>query len=183
MRYYLDTEFIDDPIARTIDLISIGIVAEDGRELYLVNSEFDLLRCNDWLRANVLPHLGAGYIVPNAGAAAIRAKAATSRTDIRDLIERFVGDDDDVRFWAYFGMCDWLCVMQLWGWFKMPPNLPKFCFDLKQWARQLGIRGSLSDKVPPIGTVHRAIDDAHWNRAAWEYLAQLATTQSPEADV
>jgi hypothetical protein len=30
MRYWLDTEFIED--GKTIDLISIGIVAEDGRE-------------------------------------------------------------------------------------------------------------------------------------------------------
>jgi hypothetical protein len=29
MKYYYDTEFIED--GRTIDLISIGIVAEDGR--------------------------------------------------------------------------------------------------------------------------------------------------------
>ncbi len=31
MRYFLDTEFYED--GKTIDLISIGIVAEDGREL------------------------------------------------------------------------------------------------------------------------------------------------------
>ena len=30
MRYFYDTEFIDD--GRTIDLISIGVAAEDGRD-------------------------------------------------------------------------------------------------------------------------------------------------------
>lgn len=32
MKYFLDTEFHED--GKTIDLISIGIVAEDGREYY-----------------------------------------------------------------------------------------------------------------------------------------------------
>ena len=39
MRIFYDTEFLDD--GKTIDLISIGMVAEDGRELYAVSSEFD----------------------------------------------------------------------------------------------------------------------------------------------
>ncbi len=35
VKYFIDSEFVDD--GRTIDLISIGIVAEDGRELYFSN--------------------------------------------------------------------------------------------------------------------------------------------------
>jgi 3' exoribonuclease, RNase T-like len=86
MNYYIDTEFIEGfhgvrssyhlwkkPKAiHTIDLISIGIVSEDGREYYAVSKEFDLklawnkydllnpLEMGDepeklyWLRENVL---------------------------------------------------------------------------------------------------------------------------------
>ncbi len=39
MKFFLDTEFIED--GRTIDLVSIGVVAEDGREFYAVSTEFD----------------------------------------------------------------------------------------------------------------------------------------------
>jgi hypothetical protein len=39
MKYWLDTEFIAKPF--TIDLISIGIVAEDRREFYTESSEVD----------------------------------------------------------------------------------------------------------------------------------------------
>jgi hypothetical protein len=49
MNYYLDTEFHEykkKPLIGkaidTIELISIGIVAEDGREYYAVCNEFDL---------------------------------------------------------------------------------------------------------------------------------------------
>ena len=55
MRYWFDTEFIDDGL--TIDLISIGIVSEDERELYLENAHFDLGAASTWVRENVFPKL------------------------------------------------------------------------------------------------------------------------------
>lgn len=49
MKYFIDTEFIEDftrPLIgkprHYIDLISIAIVAEDGREYYAVSNEFDI---------------------------------------------------------------------------------------------------------------------------------------------
>lgn len=59
MKIYFDTEFIDDGM--TIDLISIGLVAENDqhRPLYLVSNEFDLSKAskNDFLAEFVLPKL------------------------------------------------------------------------------------------------------------------------------
>ena len=49
MKYFLDTEFLEGTQKTwfgyskpTIDLISIGIVAEDGREYYAISNEFNL---------------------------------------------------------------------------------------------------------------------------------------------
>jgi hypothetical protein len=39
LKYWIDTEFIERPY--TIDLISIGLIAEDGREFYAESSEVD----------------------------------------------------------------------------------------------------------------------------------------------
>ena len=39
MRFFYDCEFIED--GTTIELVSLGMVAEDGRELYVVSTEFD----------------------------------------------------------------------------------------------------------------------------------------------
>ena len=54
MKYYLDTEFLERP--NTIELISIGINCEDGRELYEISNEFNLRRAwkDSWIRSNVL---------------------------------------------------------------------------------------------------------------------------------
>ena len=38
MKYFYDTEFIED--GSTIELISIGVVAEDGREYYAVSVSY-----------------------------------------------------------------------------------------------------------------------------------------------
>lgn len=74
MNYFIDTEFREGMIGRpfllggkfgdfllgkkkpTIDLISLAIVAEDGRELYLISKDFDVKEAwkNEWLRDNVL---------------------------------------------------------------------------------------------------------------------------------
>lgn len=69
MKYFLDTEFIEGfkkPISwlptigkfnkpyHSIQLISIGIVAEDGREYYAVSNEFRLRDANDWVLENVI---------------------------------------------------------------------------------------------------------------------------------
>lgn len=61
MKYFLDTEFIEGfhkPLfgkrRHFIDLISIGIVAEDGREYYAISNEFDPKDADPWVQKNVL---------------------------------------------------------------------------------------------------------------------------------
>jgi hypothetical protein len=55
VKYWIDTEFIARPY--TIDLISIGLVAEDGREFYAESSEVDWSKASLWTLENVRPQL------------------------------------------------------------------------------------------------------------------------------
>ena len=55
MKYWIDTEFIAKPF--TIDLVSIGLVAEDGREFYAESSEVDWSKASPWMLENVRPQL------------------------------------------------------------------------------------------------------------------------------
>lgn len=57
MLIFLDTEFTD---SLDCDLISIGMVTEDGQhELYLEHSEYHADWCNSFVHAAVLPQLGS----------------------------------------------------------------------------------------------------------------------------
>lgn len=55
-RLFIDTEFTD---LLHCELLSLGIVAEDGSEFYAERSDADLSQCGDFCRVAVLPQLGA----------------------------------------------------------------------------------------------------------------------------
>ena len=62
MRFFYDTEFIDN--GRTIELISIGVAAEDGREYYACSTEFPVEQAGRWVRTHVLPKLPMTSLPP-----------------------------------------------------------------------------------------------------------------------
>jgi len=53
MRFFLDTEFIESGPGKPIQLISLGLVREDGETLYCVSAEFKDEDASDWVRQNV----------------------------------------------------------------------------------------------------------------------------------
>jgi hypothetical protein len=162
MRYYLDTEFFED--GRTIDLISIGVVCEDGREFYAVSKDAELHRVSEWVRTNVLEKLPP-YSHP----------AWMRRVEIRDALLAFVRDDGEKpEVWAYYADYDWVAVAQLFGtMMHLPKHFPMFCMDLKQLAVSLG-----NPRLPVQGDgEHNALDDARWNKQAYDFLR---TTEAPQ---
>lgn len=169
MKYFLDTEFIEYP--GCIDLISIGIVAEDGREFYAESTEVDWSKASPWVIENVKSQLLwlDGY-VPGAAGNDVSEHVATKAT-IGATIKEFVTDPHP-EFWAYYADYDWVAFCWLFGtMLELPDGWPKFCVDLKQWNVQLGER-----KLPEqSGIEHNALADARWLRDAWiwidEYLA------------
>ena len=61
MKYFIDTEFIEGfhkPLfgkkRHYIDLISIGIVCEDGREFYAISNEYNYNKASEWVKENVI---------------------------------------------------------------------------------------------------------------------------------
>src|SRR5205814_3251290 len=62
-RYFYDCEFIED--GRTVDLVSIGVVDEHGREFYAVSTEFDDTRAVPWVRRNAPTCLSQRVTVPS----------------------------------------------------------------------------------------------------------------------
>jgi hypothetical protein len=152
VKYWIDTEFIEYPC--TIDLISIGIVAEDGREFYAVSSEFDRSTADSWVRENVLAGIDKSSVSP------------ITRRQIKDSLLRFVGNDTP-EFWGYYADYDWVALCWLFGkMIDLPKGWPMYCRDIKQWCDQVG-----NPKLPlDAKNEHNALSDARWNREAWEFL-------------
>ena len=151
MIYFLDTEFWERPCQ--IDLISIGIVCEDGREYYAESNEIDSADiANDWIIRNVMPRLTGPR----------KSKAAIGQ----DIIA-FVGADEKPEFWGYYADYDWVVFCWLFGaMIDLPKGFPMFCRDLKQWAVDLG-----NPKLPSQTDEHHALCDARWNRQVFDFLS------------
>lgn len=175
MRFFYDTEFIED--GRTIDLISIGVVAEDGRELYAVNRDAPWKRIakREWLVDNVVPSLPRTHgnrRLPRGNPLAIdlRDPAVLSRRLIAREVRSFLLAASPPELWAWYGAYDHVVLAQLFGSMdRYPPGLPMWTNDVRQLAHRLGVE-SLEEDVPMRGEPHNALADARWVRDAYVHL-------------
>lgn len=155
-RYVYDTEFIED--GRTIELVSIAVVSEDGeREFYAVSTEFDPTRAIPWVRHNVLAKLPAPW-----------SPVYRSRTTIRDELLTFLtAEPGEVELWAWYGSYDHVVLCQLWGDMRaLPRALPRFTRDLRQRWEDVG-----SPELPPEpADAHDALVDTRHNLARWRVI-------------
>ena len=100
MKFFLDTEFSERGPKFPIELISIGIVAEDGREFYAHSVDYDVANCNAWVKENVLPY--------------VASEPPMSLWSIAESVKLFVGGDKP-QFWGYYADYDWVVFAQIFG--------------------------------------------------------------------
>jgi hypothetical protein len=191
MRYWYDTEFIED--GDTIDLISIGIVAEDGRELYMQSAEFYPPKAGQWVKENVIPHLSLCSRFPPTLQLMIHAKGQCTFDDpakgvigaytdcpwrTREQMKREILSFMDPllygkpELWGYYSAYDHVAFCQLFGtMMDLPKAYPMYTRDIKQWCDEVG-----NPKLPEQGKgEHNALADARWNKVAWEYVRDYAS--------
>lgn len=178
IKYFYDTEFLDD--GRTIDLISIGIVCDDGREYYAVNENAPWRRILDhpWLMANVIPYLPT--LPKEQWAAAGFSFIDSDHEDVKDSsqiayeVREFILGDGCVtnrnqrELWAYYGAYDHvvLCQTLAGPMVNLPVGIPMFTRDIKQEAARFG---NPSLPVQASGD-HHALSDARHNKVMLEFL-------------
>jgi 3' exoribonuclease, RNase T-like len=161
MRYWYDCEFIEN--GSTIEMLSIGIISEDGRELYLQTTRAAHYRqhpqrCpNEWVRANVVPFL---------------TDLEMTRTEMQQALLAFCDLDryGKPEFWGYYSAYDHVALCQLFGtMMELPKGWPMYTRDIKQLCDSVG-----NPPLPPQGKdEHHALADARWNRQAYEFLMNV----------
>lgn len=178
MRYFFDTEFNEN--VHPIELVSIGVVADNGRKFYGVTEGYSRVKaflenpktaddyphlwsCNDWVKKHVLPILLDETIIDTD-------IHIGSEKFLRDKLVEFIGDDQFPEFWAFYGDYDWFLLTRLFKSFdKMPKKWPQICYDLHQYARHHGLHRSLPAKFKPE---HNALVDAKWTQAAFSAVKE-----------
>lgn len=170
MRYFYDLEF--EERGEYIIPISLGIVSEDGRELYLINKEY-METCfslesyfwkgqyesapTKWLWDNVIQNISREDVEAHG-------KPYESWGPI---VQSFVSDNGkytsrkNIELWAYYGAYDHVALAQIWGpMINLPEPIPMYTHELKQ------IMHSRIEYKPEVE--HNALSDARWNRKVWQ---------------
>jgi hypothetical protein len=163
--YCYDLEFLED--GRTIELISIGIVCEDGREYYAVNAEMPIrrIRKHQWLMENVVPSLPKAYgdwrnHMPRHWLFNYDDPVVKRRDDIAFEVGEFLLSDGEPVLWADYGAYDHVALCQLWGtMMDLPSGMPMFTHDIEQAIE------AVPGFVKPVqeSGVHNALKDARHN--------------------
>ena len=180
-RIWYDTEFLED--GRTIELISIGMVREDGRELYAVAQEieddplYDRIRRHPWLMENVVPHLplragrgnptGPDAQYPGHFSLDSDSNVIMPRRMIRNAVRELILDVEKPELWAWYGAYDHVALAQLWGpMISLPQGVPMWTNDLRQEVARRG-----DPRLPEQSSEeHHALADARWVRDAHLWL-------------
>jgi len=145
MKNFIDTEFIESfhkPIygkrRHFIDLISIGIVAEDGQKYYAISSEYKEKDANPWVKENVLLSIRKeAFDYPaglNAFSAAYIKPIKIIAEEIQKFIYRQVFTDyisligDQRKTVSAAGFSDYEPTQEQLNWIfgKMPDSQPQF---------------------------------------------------------
>lgn len=156
--FSFDCEFVDT--GTTAELISIGLVRQDGAELYLENRDFPdhsghLL--DDWMNRHVMDKTflvtapDDPRIVPHAEIA-------------RQVADFLMSGDGAPSIWAHYASYDYLCFARLFGRvLDIPDGLPRFAMDFRVLQELSGIKAPSQSPV----NAHHALVDARWGKRAF----------------
>ncbi len=186
MKYFLDTEFHEykKNDINTIELISIGIIREDGREFYMESSDFDVKAAvaNTWLKENVLANLRQDI------------DRRCSNDLIASKVREWIGVDENIEFYGYYSDYDWVVFCWLFGrMIDLPKGFPMYCRDLKQTLDEkvnIFLTQNRKYLTPPTFDTaldvvksmlaypkqtneHNALADAKWNYDLYKFLTTV----------
>ncbi len=193
MKYFIDTEFIDD--GKIIDLISIGIVAEDGQEYYAQSVEFNHRNASLWVKENVLTHL---LSCPSSHAASLGTSGLyrtdraehqrhgqcvdqqrgfvhncpwRTREQLKRDVQMFFNPSDSFELWGWCAGYDFVAFCQLFGtMMDLPKGWPHYIKDLQYILDERGISdGQLPQQEDGL---HNALADAHHLKRLWGYIVR-----------
>lgn len=175
MKVFFDTEFTG--LHKNTTLISIGLVAEDGRSFYAENVEYDKSQIDDWLRDNVIAntsYLTKTDMMPSTNLDHYHHSGSLSmiRADLKDWLSQF----DSVEMWSDCLSFDWVLFCDLFGHaFKIPKNVYYIPFDICTLFKIAGIdpdinREEFAEVSADEATKHNSLSDAYTIRDCYNKL-------------
>lgn len=185
MKLFFDTEFTG--LHKDTTLISIGIVAENGKRFYAEFADYDESQCDEWIKENVLKHTilgGNDALAAKLGEDKSTTVILGTKADIRYELGEWLKQFREAQFVSDVCHYDFVLLIDLFGTvFDLPENVSPVCYDINQDIKKFyGISNwgafdrSREDIVlelcgnPIIGEKHNAMYDAEVIKAIYEEL-------------
>lgn len=194
--FFFDCEFIETK--ESVQLLSIGMVAENGRTFYAENTAVDTRLADEWITENVVSKLNAfkfhesytlsSFTAPTDTGVEVKGDYDYIRNELVNWL------DEDPTFYAYYASYDWVCFCKLFGrMIDVPKKYKWYSRDLKQmldekvdsWVKKKQKTGNpqtfehclkvmkASKNYPKQEDEHNALDDAKWNLKLYNFIKTL----------
>lgn len=187
MLLFFDTEFTG--LRKDTTLISIGIIAENGKRFYAEFSTYRENQCDDWIRENVLKHTildGNDILAARLGEDSNTTVILGSKADIRYELGKWLKQFDKVQFVSDVCHYDFVLLIDIFGTaFDLPENVCAACHDINQdiaknyiISEQKAFYKSREEIVMELcgheveGQKHNALYDAEVIRAIYEEIGK-----------
>lgn len=168
---YFDTEFTD--LDKNADLISIGMVSSDGKGFYAEVSDFDIDKCSEFVKKNVLPNMVHDKDEVKDSVSYLKNTIYEPKSGIVDKLKEWLNQFEEVQFVSDVCHYDMVLLLDLFGGaINAPGNIVPCCHDINQdIAKFLGISDSEAFDYSrevflekygsiPIGVKHNSMYDA-----------------------
>jgi len=188
MKLFFDTEFTG--LYKGTTLVSLGIIAEDGKKFYAEFTDYDKTQCDDWIKKNVITntviggnntlyelHQNMKNLIVSVG----------TKKQIRSELLKWLQQYADIQFLSDVSHYDFVLLIDIFGGaFDLPGNVSAACHDINQdIAKHYGISDreafdkSREDIVSELcgqqieGEKHNALYDAEVIKAIYEELYKI----------
>lgn len=176
MKLFFDLEFTG--LHKYAELISIGIVSEDGkRTFYAENSLVDYLQCDEWIQDNVVKNLTLNCEPFNPVSISDNHVLRSRPDNIRDALEKWLAQFDTVEMWSDCYAYDWVVFCDLWGGaMNIPKSIYYIPFDLSTAFRMKDVDADISREqfagTDSTAAKHNALFDAQVIRSCYQKLME-----------
>lgn len=136
MKLFFDLEFTG--LHKTTNIMSIGIISEDGKKFYAEINDYDKSQVNDWLEQNVIKHFSFNYqnvAIPKMPVCMCNNYACKqSFEDVRETLNTWLNQFDEIQFVSDVCHYDFVLMIDLISGhaLDLPINISAVCHDINQ---------------------------------------------------
>lgn len=182
MRLYFDTEFTG--LHKDTSLISIGIVAENGKMFYAELTDYNKSQIDVWIQENVIDNLwlkNLTSIYPDKNLTTCLGPSDMLKYSLTKWLQQF----DKIEIWSDCLSYDWVLFNNIFGTaFDIPDNVYYIPFDISTAFKMKNIDPDISReeftkdwlKENPFnipGGKHNALWDAHVIKGCYHTLMDI----------